>query len=252
MMIKVLQKTFALLEFVAARPHPVPPHEAAEALGLPQPTTVRLLRDLAELGYLEQSGPRKGYRLGPVPFHLAGGRLYNDEFMRFVSAAVEECARELGQSVQFAIRRRSCRYILCHYNYNPGFFVDTSRTRFRDLYNTGSGRTLLAFTPENELRELIAELGFPAPDVWPEAAPDREHLLHELGKIRTAREVEMPRSLCGNFHVYARPVFRGRVFAGVVAANWETSAPPARSEHHKEQITTLAARLSEARKLVVG
>ena len=251
-MIKVLQKTFDLLEYVGTCPHPVLPREAAEALNLPQPTTVRLLRDLAERGYLEQSGPRKGYRLGPVPFHLAGGRLYNDEFMRFVSAAVEECARELGQSVQFAIRRRSSRYILCHYNFNPGFFIDTSRIRFRDLYATGSGRTLLAFAPENELDELIAELGLPSPGVWPEAAPDREHLLHELGRVRTAREVEMPRSLCGNFHVYARPVFRNRVFAGVVGANWEPAAPPARSEHYKEQITTLAARLSEARKLVVG
>jgi len=251
-MIKVLQKTFDLLEYVGSSPHPVPPREAAETLGLPQPTTVRLLRDLAELGYLEQSGPRKGYRLGPVPFHLAGGKIYNDEFMRFVSAAVKECARELGQSVQFAIRRRSCRYILCHYNFNPGFFVDTARIRFRDLYNTGSGRTLLAFTPEGELDELVAELGLPSPGVWPEAAPDREHLLHELGRIRTARGIEMPRSLCGNFHVYARPVFRNRVFAGVVGANWETSASDERTEYYKEQITTLAARLSETRKLVVG
>ncbi len=251
-MIKVLQKTFDLLEYVGACPHPVLPREAAEALRLPQPTTVRLLRDLAELGYLEQSGPRKGYRLGPVPFRLADGKIYNDEFMRFASAAVKECARELSQSVQFAIRRRCCRYILCHYNFNPGFFIDTTRIRFRDLYATGSGRTLLAFAPEAELGELIADLGLPSPETWPEAAPDREHLLHELGRIRTAREVEMPRSLCGNFHVYARPVFRNRAFVGVVAANWETSAPPARSERYKEQITTLAARLSEARKLVVG
>lgn len=251
-MIKVLQKTFDLLEFAAISRRPVLPREAAEALGLPQPTTVRLLRDLAERGYLEQSGPRKGYRLGPVPFHLTDGKLYDDEYMRFVSATVKECAREMGQSILFAVRRRTSRYILCHYNFNPGFFIDTSQIRFRDLYGTGSGRTLLAFAPESELDELIAELGLPAPEMWPEAAPDHGHLLHELGKIRTAREAEMPRSLCGGFHVYVRPVFRNRAFAGVVGANWETSAPPARSEQYKERITILAARLSEARKLVVG
>lgn len=251
-MIKVLQKTFDLLEYAAGSPHPVLPRETADALGLPQPTAARLLRDLAELGYLEQSGPRKGYRLGPVPFHLAGGKLYDDEYMRFVSATVKECAREMGQSILFAVRRRASRYILCHYNFNPGFLIDTSRIRYHDLYGTGSGRMLLAFAPENELGELIAELGLPSPDIWPEAAPDRGRLLHELGKIRTDREAEMPRSLCGNFHVYARPVFRNRVFAGVVGANWEPDSPSARSESYREQITILAARLSEARKLVVG
>ena len=91
----------------------------AGASALRTETAARLLRDLAELGYLEQSGPRKGYRLGPVPFHLAGGKLYDDEYMRFVSATVKECAREMGQSILFAVRRRASRYILCHYNFNP-------------------------------------------------------------------------------------------------------------------------------------
>ena len=42
---------------------------------------------------LRTKGPRKGYRLGPVPYHLAGGRLYDDEFLRFVTAAVKEYTR---------------------------------------------------------------------------------------------------------------------------------------------------------------
>ena len=177
-MIKVLQKTFDVLEYAANSPHPVLPGETAEALGLPQPTAARILRDLAELGYLEQPGPRKGYRLGPVPYHLAGGRLYDDEFLRFVTAAVKECARSIGQSVLFAVRRRGCRYILCHCNFNPRFYIDTARIRFRDLYATGSGRILLAFTPEAELGELIGELGLPSASVWPGAAAGRALLWH--------------------------------------------------------------------------
>ena len=74
------------------------------------------------------------------------------------------------------VRRRGCRYILCHCNFNPRFYIDTARIRFRDLYATGSGRILLAFTPEAELGELIGELGLPSASVWPEAAAGREHL----------------------------------------------------------------------------
>ena len=251
-MIKVLQKTFDVLEYAANSPHPVQPGETAEALGLPQPTAARILRDLAELGYLEQPGPRKGYRLGPVPYHLAGGRLYDDEFLRFVTAAVKECARSIGQSVLFAVRRRGCRYILCHCNFNPRFYIDTARIRFRDLYATGIGRILLAFTPEAELGELIGELGLPSASVWPEAAAGREQLLRCLGRIRTAREVEISRSGCGNFHVYARPVFRRRAFAGTVAANWNVDTDGNTSETYKRTISELAARLSEPPRLVTG
>ncbi|MBS1371733.1 MAG: helix-turn-helix domain-containing protein [Lentisphaeria bacterium] len=251
-MIKVLQKTFDVLEFVAMQPHPVLPNELVGELGLSQPTAVRILRDLSELGYLEQAGSRKGYRLGPVPFHLAGGKLYDDGFMRFASAVVRDCARELGQSVQFAVRRRSSRFILCHYNFNPRFYVDTTPTRFRDLYVTGSGRTLLAFAPEPELDAVVAETGLPSPGAWPEASADIDALKRELGRIRTARAAELPRSACGNFHVYARPVFRDRAFLGVVASNWEADAPEDASQRCREAITQLAARLSESRKLVVG
>ena len=115
-----------------------------------------------------------------------------------------------------------------------------------------SGRILLAFTPEAELGELIGELGLPSASVWPEAAAGREQLLRCLGRIRTAREVEISRSGCGNFHVYARPVFRRRAFAGTVAANWNVDTDGNTSETYKRTISELAARLSEPPRLVTG
>ena len=251
-MMKVLQKTFAVLEYIATRSHPVTPGELVEELNLPQPTAARILHDLAELGYLEQNGVRKGYRPGPMPYLVAGGKLYNDEFMQFASTEIRECARELGQSVLFAIRRRNSRIILCHFNFNPRFRIDTRAMRFHDLYTTASGRMLLAFAPETELDAFIRENGLPAPMIWPDAAVDDETLKRELGRIRTARCTELPRSKCGNFHIYARPVFHGRTFLGTVAANWEVDAPESASTRYRQSITRLAQILTESRKIAIG
>ena len=61
MKIKVLNKTFDLLELVREySPQPVLPGEAAEVLNMPRSTCVRLLKLLTEKGYLEQLSPRKG------------------------------------------------------------------------------------------------------------------------------------------------------------------------------------------------
>ena len=251
-MIKVLQKTFAILEYIAVSPHPVTPGELVEVLNLPQPTAARILRDLAELGYLEQSGARKGYRPGPVFYLIAGGKLYDDEFMRFARTEIRECARELGQSVLFAVRRRNSRLILCHYNYNPRFRIDTRAMRFHDLYVTASGRMLLAFAPEGELDTFIRENGLPAPEVWPGAADGIDILKRELGRIRTDRCLELQRSFCGNFHIYARPVFRGRAFLGAVAANWDVDAPANLSAQYRRGVTTLAQTLTNSGTAAVG
>ncbi len=249
--IRVLRKTFDVLEFVAMRKQPVLPRELERPLGLSQPTAVRILRELAELGYLEQAGPRKGYVPGPAAFQVTGGGSYRPEFMHFAAPLIEECARELGQSVQFAVRRGEYRYILCHYNFNPAFDIDVARIRFHDLYATGSGRLTLSFAPESELRTLIRKIGLPAKSVWPEAG-DEAALIRELGLIRTARQVEFERSTCGHFHVYARALFLDREFAGAVAANWETGASPDYSEQCRKRIDRLAEQLGGPKKIIAG
>ncbi len=251
-MTKVIQKTFAALEYVIRRGQPVLPDELHQALGITQPTAARLLRELAGLGYLEQPGARKGYTPGPMCHMLSNDKRYEEEFLSFAAPLIRSCAEELGQSVQFAIRRGTSRFILCHYNFNPGFYVDTSRFRFDDLYKTGSGRILLAFAPEAELSSLLDKLGPPAPGDWPEASKSETALRQELGRIRTNRQVEFPRSRCGHFHVYARPLFRNHQFIGAVAANWEPEAKADLNTAYKQRIDLLTKQLGEARKLVIG
>ncbi len=223
-MIKVLQKTFDALEYVAQQDRPVLPAELVRVLSLSQPTAVRILKDLTELGYLEQAGPRKGYRTGPIPFRIARGRRYREEFCSFAQPLIEDAARRLGQSVLFSCRHHHWRTILCHANYNPAFYVDTASYRIDDLYCTVSGRVLLAYTPQEELDRIVETVGLPSPDFWPhrwdEALGGREALDRELSKIRRQGFAESEQFQRGfPLHIYARPVICDREFLGAVAAS---------------------------------
>ncbi len=249
-MIQVVERAFAVLEYVAGQSHPVLPAEVVAALKLTQPTASRLLRDLCELGYLEQSGPRKGYGIGPVPFRLAPPHRNPDGlFLEEAGPLLRATARELGQAVLFATRHRHWRMIRLHYNYNPAFALDLGRLRYHDLYCTVSGRLLLAYAPESDLYDVIEKLGEPAARPlsaggWPEAAGGMERFLAELERIRRAGFLELASSGCGNFHCAAFPVFRRRRLLGAVAANWPVDSDAELTRRCLDALEELAGRLS--------
>ena len=242
-MIKVLRKTFELLEYVARRPEPVLPSEAARVLNLSLPTCNRILGELCEYGYLEQSGARKGYAAGPLAFELGRSRHYRNELYEEIFPQVKESARKIGQSVLFAVRCRDWRYILCHYNYNASFYVDTETVRHRDFYDTATGRVLLANTPEKELEKIIRLVGLPPEREWRNVSTSAA-LKAELEKIRLDGMVEIPRREGNALHVYAVPVFRRRQFLGALGTSWPVGSSRELCEECKRELDALRRRLS--------
>lgn len=250
MMIKVIQKAFDVLEYVYRHPDPVLPQDLARQFTLSQPTAVRLLRDLTELGYLEQVGARKGYRRGPMSFVLTDSP--ESEFVRFASFHIEETARRIGQAIVLSRRHRNWRCILCHHNHNPAFVVDADRIRTPNLYRTTSGRLLLAYADKNELDDIVRIDGLPSREDWPEIAKRRDTLDTQLAKIRHAGQVELHPSRDGQSHALALPLFRNGVLFGAVTVYWSVHADDASSERCRSAARTLIQALSETRKVIQG
>ena len=89
-MIKVLKKAFSIVEYVAGKSgNPVLPGEIVAALGINQPTCVRILKDLVELNYLEQISRQKGYVLGPLAYWITGTKRYREELVAVADPLVE-------------------------------------------------------------------------------------------------------------------------------------------------------------------
>lgn len=220
-MIKVLYKTFDVLEYVASRRgQAVLPQEIVKALDLNQSTCIRIMKDLAELGYLQQLGPRKGYVLGPIAFYLADGKRYKNSLFQAAEPEIEACARKIGQSVLLATRNGAWRHILCHYNYNANMQIDCSAPRYNDLYITASGRLLLAYAPDTELSDIVVCNGLPPQECWPAAAGSLHDLKQELEKIRTAGLVKWSQGMNQQLYVVAFPLFIHDVMIASVASSW--------------------------------
>ena len=158
MEIKVLEKIFDLLEYAGQlSPHELLPTEAAEALGMPRSTCVRLLKLLTRRGYLEQRSSRRGYTIGPASVLLNGGCYQQLAFHG--SQLLQSFAIDLKVSVQLSLWQGECRLILCGFNGNPSLNLDLRRIRRHDLQRALSGRVLLSHAPEAEQRRIIESWG---------------------------------------------------------------------------------------------
>ena len=183
MEIKVLSKTFDLLELIRERfPETLLPGEAAEILGIPRSTCVRLLKLLTAEGYLEQLSPRKGYSVGPVLYLLGSGECYHQHLTVHAKILLESLSKEHNCSMQFFMRRGECRLILCGFNGDKFLNLEQRKIRRYDLNTSISGRMLLSFAPQEEQKAII--------DSWGEnrgvfQGMTEEEILEKLSTMKT-------------------------------------------------------------------
>ncbi|MFD2570468.1 IclR family transcriptional regulator [Spirosoma soli] len=182
-MVLVIVKALDILEWVAREPgkaHSLT--EIAEALQMNQATCVNILQTLVTKNYLEHLGRKKGYRLGPMAYNLTNNLSYSQNLVEAAKDEMEKLTAQLNETSILGIIRNQKRFIVHLVNSDQDLQV-RSRTE-RNVYETATGRLLLAFMPDKERDGFLQSNGFPSTDTWPEAAtPD--DLDSALIKIRT-------------------------------------------------------------------
>ena len=214
-MTKVTRKVFAVIEFIAAQGgRGVLPSELVKALNINQATCIRILKDLLELGYLDQISRQRGYTLGPMMNWLSGNCHYKTELVKAADPLIKELAGKVGQSVLLAILHGGKRFILCHHNFNSSLKVDISAPFYDDLYTTATGRVLLAFASEAERKFAVKTKGLPTDIQW-NGADSETGLAKELGKIKTERIVQAT-GITGSLFIISCPVFKNGEFEAAI------------------------------------
>ena len=96
---------------------------------------------------------------------------------------MEQLVDELNETCLIGIMRKSDnkRVVLHQVHSNQDIVVRTAIEK--EIYNTTTGRVILAYIAENELEKVIQKHGLPTLSVWPEA-DTREKLDQELARIR--------------------------------------------------------------------
>jgi len=183
-MIQVLERAFKILDFVAEEPeNPKSLGAIAGHSALNPGTCANILKTLCEYNFLEQVDRKKGYILGPRVYYLARNGPYRKDIVRDSEPYVTRLASDVHETFLIATLHKGKRSILLQVEGDNVLNIKNEFLLQDNIYNTVTGRLLLAFLSQSELESFIAGRGLPDKNSWPEAVTAKK-LRDSLQTIR--------------------------------------------------------------------
>lgn len=179
--VRSLQRAFELLEHLADAGGAMALSELTEASGLPMPTIYRMLRTLADQGYVRQE-PSKRYALGPRLIRLgdSAGRLLGAS----ARPALAELVDRVGETANMAVLDGDEVVYVAQVPSRHSMRMFTEVGRRVRPHCTGVGKALLAQLPPESVAAMVARTGMPANT--PHTITEPAALLAELARIKAA------------------------------------------------------------------
>ena len=180
----ILERATDLLELLAEQPgKPWVIADVALVSGIPAPTCSRLLRQLRDLGWVDQDGNRGAYRLGPRAFSLTRAQPYQAAVLDAARAAMHNLSKSWPQ---YGIVLTTLVEHGQHVLWECGAYTTTAPNepiRWQAPWHSVNGRVLVANITSKERTKWITQVGLPTKEVWP-GIIGRPELLAALREIR--------------------------------------------------------------------
>ena len=181
-MIQVVNRAFDIIEFIASSGRKdIPLKEIADGLQLNQGTCANIIKTMVSRGYLEKSSSKKGYSLGPMLYFITGDYSYSVDLINAAKEPMYLLTEKINESCMLGVVRNDIRISL--YEVHAEQEIRVVNKKEKALYQTASGRLLLAYLPLAKQKEFIKKYGLPKEEVWEDGA-DEEGLFMELKKIK--------------------------------------------------------------------
>jgi len=199
--------------------------ELAQDLGLTRSTTHRYAATLASLGYLEQDGPTRRYRLGPRVLDLGFSMLGSLELREIAAPRLRRLTDTTGYTSNLAIRDDTDVILIDRVRGRPGRYHHLEFTLHvgsrLPSYCSATGKALLAFLPAADLDLLLDRIDLV--QRGPRTLTGKDALLAELEQVRRTGIAINDEELESALRSIAAPVRSrsGEVIAAVnVAIPW--------------------------------
>jgi DNA-binding IclR family transcriptional regulator len=155
--VQVLDRTFRIMDALAAVPSELGPAELAARLGLHKSTIHRLLVVLERQRYIRKTSKGK-YSLGMKLFELGSRAVAQLELGEHAAPFLRRLVDETGETTHICVL--SGTEMMSVANVEGQWTLRTTSTvgRRTKTHCTAVGKALIAFLPERELSELIARL----------------------------------------------------------------------------------------------
>ncbi len=155
--VRSVERALDLLVYLEKAGQPMGVREMARLIGIPRATVQRLFSVLEKRGFVQSARGR--YRLGPAVVSLAGAFMTGDSLTRAALPVMEKLTAFSGETTSLYIRQGFDRVAVqrvlsphpLRYTLNVG--------RRLPLYLGASGHALAAWMPQEELDQLLAQMG---------------------------------------------------------------------------------------------
>ena len=183
-MIQVIHRALNILEFIAQHPQrDYSLTEIADQHQLNHGTCANILKTLVTRGYIEQIGHKKGYRLGAMSYHLTRNPAYKRDLILAAEGPMRQLTQTVNETSLLAIvlndRRITLHSVECDHDIQARGNVD------RPVYDSATGRLLLAYRPDIEQVRFARTYGLPADEMWPGIGTE-DQLVEALAQLREA------------------------------------------------------------------
>jgi DNA-binding IclR family transcriptional regulator len=179
-MIQVLHRTLNILEQLDPE-QPLSLSEIAKLLKINNATCSHIVKTLAARGYIEQLGARKGYILGPQVYHLGNKGQYRKDLTTVAMPLLHRLITETQEDATLCTLQNYTKTVLCKLFGNQEIQINRN-FQTDDIYQTATGRMLLASLSDNEREKFISINGMPG-DKWPSISSEK-YLFTKLDDIR--------------------------------------------------------------------
>jgi DNA-binding IclR family transcriptional regulator len=179
---KTLYKAMKVLDCFSVGKPELGVTDISEQLGLYKSNVHNMLDTFVKSGYLEQNAENGKYRLSNKILELAYIISSNISFRKTILPYMQELAESTGETIYLAIPDEGGVLYLDSASPKNTMTVKTVLGIKAPLYCTGIGKAMLAYMPEEAVREVLSKELVPYTET---TITDPDQLRQELVSIRT-------------------------------------------------------------------
>ena len=213
--IKVLDKTFSILEILLQHGSSMHMTEISEKLGLYPSTIHRILDTLKHWGYVEQDPHTQKYRLGLKLLELGMAKLQQMDLVKEATPYLKELVNQCNETVHLGVLEEGEVLYLAKEESSQTIRMISYVGKRAPLHCTALGKVLLAYLSEEERKKILE--GKVLPHLTENTITDKRELEKELSKVREQGFALDREENEKDVRCIAAPIrnYRGRVIAAV-------------------------------------
>jgi len=180
--IKVLDKTFSILDILLQHGSSMYMTEISKKLDLYPSTTHRILDTLKHWGYIEQDPHTQKYQLGLKALELGMAKLHQMDLAREATPYLKELVKQCNETVHLGVLEGGEVLYLAKEESSQTIRMISYVGRRAPLHCTALGKVLLTYLSIEERKKILGEKVLPR--LTENTITDKMELEKELGKVR--------------------------------------------------------------------